>query len=71
MTYNEIKKMVEGKALPIMGENQDGEPVIIEEGRSEAGHFYRLTTAQHNNWCRINVHYEDGSTDEIYKKDQS
>ena len=54
-----------------MAENQDGEPVIIEEGRSEAGHFYRLTTAQHNNWCRINVHYEDGSVDEIYKKDQS
>jgi len=71
MTYKEIKKMVEGKSLPIMGENQDGEPVIIEEGRSEAGHFYRLTTAQHNNWCRYNVFYEDGSTDEIYKKDQS
>ena len=33
MTYKEIKRLVEGKALPIMAENQDGEPVIIEEGR--------------------------------------
>jgi len=70
MTYKEIKKLVEGKALPILAGNQDSEPVIIEEGRSDSGHFYRLTTAQHNNWCRISVYYEDGSTDEIYQKGQ-
>nr|WP_325301863.1 hypothetical protein [uncultured Dysosmobacter sp.] len=69
MTYKEIKRLMEGRSLPVLAKNQDEEPVIIEEGRSEAGHFYRLTTAQNNNWCRINVYYEDGSTDEIYQKD--
>lgn len=71
MTYNELRKLLEGRSLPIMAENQDGEPVLLEQGRSEMGHFYRLTTAQHNNWCRTNIYYADGSIDELYEKDQA
>jgi len=64
MTYNEIKKMVHGKALPLTAENSDGEFVIIE-GNEDC---YILTTAQNNDWCRINEYYPDGTVTETYEK---
>lgn len=68
MTYKELKRMLTNKTLPIMGRNQDGEPVLIEEGRNEDGHLYQLSTSQDNGWLRINTYYEDGSIDETYSK---
>ena len=44
MTYRELKSLLADKTLPIMGRNQDGEPVLIEEGRNEDGHLYQLST---------------------------
>lgn len=67
MTYQEIKQLCQGKHLPTTAKNEDGENVIIEQGCDEMN-FFKLTTAQNNGWARINLIYEDGSTDELYQK---
>ena len=67
MNYNELRKLISGKNLPISATNENGENVIIEEGSdNELGHFYRTENAQHNNWVRINYYYENGDTEELY-----
>ena len=68
MMYEELKEMTEGRSLPLMGNNEDNELVIIEEGAREGEHFFKVTTVQHNNWCRINTYWEDGTREETYKK---
>ena len=66
--YDELVKMTDGKALPLVGKNEDNEVVIIEAGASEGDHFFRVTTVQHNDWCRINTYWESGTVEETYKK---
>jgi hypothetical protein len=68
MTYWDIKNIVKGKRAPLDYENEYLENVIIEEGRDDEGHFYRLTTAQGNGWCRVTHYYETGITTEEYIK---
>ena len=76
MTYQELSRLCEGKHLPIAAKNEDGENVLIErvcEKLSYAGqnwerNLFRLTTAQHNGWSRINTIFEDGTTEEFYVK---
>ena len=70
MDYTAIKKMIteEGKTLPLIVENQDGEAVFITCGRNEIGRYYQTRTAQNNGWERINIYYEDGTTEELYDK---
>ena len=68
MNYSEIEKLVQGKHLPVAGHNEDEENMIVERGADSAGKFFRLTTCQHNGWLRINTYYENGSSEETYKK---
>lgn len=68
MTYKELTKILAEREFPTMGRNQDFELVLIEEGREDGRHFYRLTASQENGWLRVNTYYEDGSTDETYRK---
>ena len=70
MTYESIKKQIaeSGEELPISAKNENGELVIIEERISDGIPFYRLTTVQNNNWCRINCYYADGTIDETYER---
>jgi hypothetical protein len=68
MTYKEIKKQTEGKTFPIAGENEDGEAVVVEVGERDGERFFKATTAQHNGWCRLNIYWEDGTTEELYRK---
>ena len=76
MTYANLKKLTEGHDLPLASTNEHGENVIIEhfvdrwnyeDLNWERPHF-RISTAQHNGWTRINFIYEDGAHDELYKK---
>jgi hypothetical protein len=60
--------LADGIELPLSGTNDNDEHVILEKGKDDNGNFYRVTTAQKNNWCRINTYYEDGIVTEIYKK---
>lgn len=69
MTYAEIQAIVKdaetkGKSLPLSGENENGETVIVEGNAN----CYIVTTIQKNDWCRINEYYPDGTTTECYEK---
>ncbi len=70
MTYESIKNHIaESRGeLPLSAKNENGEFVIIEERISDGIPFYRLTTVQDNNWCRINCYYADGTIDETYER---
>lgn len=76
MTYAELKKLTEGKTLPLTAKNEDGENQIISHGTDKWTYaeetwnrnFFKITTAQHNGWTRINLIYEDGATEELYQK---
>lgn len=68
MTYKELEQMTEGTHLPLAGENEHGEVVIIEEGKVDEERVFRVTTAQHNGWVRINYFYKDGSVEEMFDK---
>lgn len=46
----------------------NGNVVIVDRGKDEAGRFYRLTTAQSNGWLKVNHYYEDGTVTETYKR---
>ena len=66
--YCDLMKLTKGKELPLATTNADGESVIVEQGTCEIGHFFKLTTAQDNGWLRINIYYETGESEELYKK---
>jgi hypothetical protein len=66
--FGELKQLTNGKILPLTGKNENGEIVIIEYGISGEERFFRVTTCQHNNWCRINTYWEDGTIEETYRK---
>jgi hypothetical protein len=67
MTYQQIKYVTEGFKLPIIGENEHGENVILSQGVDSRGHrFYHQQTMQANGWVRINRVYETGETSEEY-----
>ena len=66
--FIELERMTDGKTLPITGKNEDNEVVIIEAGCSNGERFFRVTTVQHNNWCRINTYWENGTIEGTYRK---
>lgn len=69
MGYEDIKEMVKNEKLPVSAMNENGETVVIEQGKTEDGkHYYQLTTIQKNDWCRINCYYADGTIDETYDR---
>ncbi len=66
--FNELKRITQGKILPAIYKNEDNEVIIIEYGISNKERFFRITTVQHNDWCRINTYWESGTTEETYRK---
>jgi len=50
--------------------NEDGEPVIIEGGRTDGERWFKLTTSQSNGWLRINYIWENGLSEELFEKDR-
>lgn len=69
MTYAELKKLTEGKELPLAATNESGENVIIGhrtdiwtyEETTWNRNYFETITAQHNGWTRHSFYYEDGS----------
>lgn len=68
MTFRELEELTKGKVLPMLGENEDGEAVLIEKGCQDGQRFFKLTTAQHNDWCRVELVWEGGNIEEMYEK---
>lgn len=57
-----------GLTCPFSAENRNKEQIIVEMGKNECGKYICLTTVQHNNWCRINYYYEDGTEEEMFEQ---
>jgi len=70
MTFGELERLINGRTLPIGAENEDGEPVIIEGGRTDGERWFKLTTSQNNGWLRINYIWENGLSEELFEKDR-
>ena len=68
MTYADLEKLTAGKETPLSGTNELDENVVIYRGYSEDAqmHYYDVHTYQHNGWTRINVFWEDGTTEELF-----
>ena len=66
--FYELRRITQEKILPIICKNEDNEVVIIEYGISNGERFFKVTTAQHNDWCRINTYWESGIMEETYRK---
>lgn len=64
MTYAQLDRITESRSLPIAGQNNDGEAIVIAKGDG----FYKLTTAQHNGWNRIEIIYANGDREEHYER---
>lgn len=50
---------------PIVGENEDGETVMVEPTRN----FVRVTTYQDNGWIRVSDYGKDGYVTDTYTRD--
>ena len=70
MTFGELERLINGRTLPLGAENEDGEPVIIEGGRTDGERWFKLTTSQNNGWLRINYIWENGLFEELFEKDR-
>lgn len=68
MTFSELMELTKNHTLPLGATNEEGEFVILEAGTRDGERYFRLTTAQHNGWCRINYVYEDGTVEELFEK---
>lgn len=67
-TFETIKKIVGDFELPCVAQNEYGEMIIIDAGKDDEGCFFKLTTAQKNDWCRVEHFYETGMMTETYEK---
>lgn len=68
MTYSYIKRLCDGRSLPLNAENESGEMVVIEGGKDDNGEYYRITTVQKNDWRRVEYIYKNGDRSETYEK---
>ena len=50
-----------------IGTNESGEEVIV----MVSSDHITASTFQHNGWIRNNVFWEDGTTEELYEKDEA
>lgn len=69
-SFKDIEELVAGHELPIGGENEDGEFIMITAGRTEEGlgRSYLVETAQENGWNVIHTYWEDGSKEETFRR---
>ena len=70
MTFEEIKQKVaeSGISLPCCFKTEDGENGILSQGCDLTNHYFRTEVSQKNGWTRFNDYWEDGTTEEWYKK---
>lgn len=70
-SFKDIEELVQmGFGTPICGTNEDGETVIISQGRTEEGlgRSFLVETFQKNGWSCIHTYWEDGTKEERFKK---
>lgn len=70
MTFYDLAELVKGKTCPLDATNDDGELVIIQQGRIDGERFFKVTTFQSNGWQRINYVWENGTVEELFEKEK-
>ena len=67
MTFEKLKS---GNYSAIC-ENENGEPVCIyhHPATEETEEYFRTETYQNNGWIRDNYYYEDGTVEELFRKE--
>lgn len=68
--YDRIRNDVSSRDLPIGCASANGEFLIIEKGKDDAGAYYRIKALQDNGWCRISTYYACGDATETYIKSE-
>lgn len=67
--YQYLKRITDGKELPLMGVNEDGEVVCVSVSQfTDEGAVFKVESLQKNDWLRINHYHQDGTVEETYKK---
>lgn len=69
--YNYLKRITKGETLrpfPLTGETDAEESVFVSDGYNDGMHYFETETVQNNGWLRVNVWYEDGSSEEWYER---
>ncbi len=66
--YEYIRETTNGMEFPLAGNNSDKETVLVCDGYSDGTHYYRTDTMQSNGWVRVNIWYDDGSSEEWYER---
>ena len=71
MTFEELKSITKGKEYPVLYENENGEPVFIYWvlPKDEIEECFKTETYQSNGWIRDNYYYEDGTVEELFRKE--
>ena len=68
--FEEIYNDLKNEDLGPLFRNEDDEIVEATAGKYPNGvKFYQIKTYQENGWTRINIFYEDGSTEELFSKE--
>ncbi len=74
MTYKDIQEKVKealkiGKSLPLMGENENDEIVIVDILNDVGDAMcFDVSTMQDNDCVRHNIFHEDGTIEEYYER---
>lgn len=67
--YKDFAKIYEKVDGTLVGNNNNGETVILDAFKDDDGNAaFRLETLQYNGWSRFNVFYADGTEEEYYEK---
>lgn len=68
MDFQELMELAEDKARVFAAVNQYGENMVISYDYNGGDRYFRVETAQHNGWTRINYVFENGTREELFKK---
>lgn len=64
MIYATFEEIYGDKVFPIMVVNENGEAVLIDKGEN----YFKTRTAQNNNRVRVNVYWQDSTTEEFFEE---
>ena len=68
MDFNELMILAEDKGRVFTAQNENGENMVISYDYNGGDRYFRVETAQHNGWTRINYIWEDGTREEMFKR---
>ena len=65
-SYEELRSTI--KEFPCIGKNEKGEAVMACIGWDDRGEYIKMETSQEDGLIRSNYYYEDGYTEETFRR---